>query len=60
MTTLVNSYTTAMSTLKARKGDAGTLTWDAGEGWKGEAFWCPRRRRIVQFSVNPHGDRIVV
>ena len=53
------SYASALATLKARKSAAGTVSWDAGEGWRGEAFYCERRKRVVTTSVNPDGMRVV-
>jgi hypothetical protein len=35
------------------------VTWDAGEGWTAEAYYCNWRRRIVAVSINPEGMRIV-
>lgn len=32
---------------------------DAGQGWSFEMYYCPRRKRRVSVSINPHGDRIV-
>lgn len=52
------SYAAAMADLKARKGAAGVALWDAGNGWLGEGYWCPKRRRVVQCGINPAGMRI--
>lgn len=30
----------------------------AGNGWTFEVYYCPRRKRQVWTSVNPHGLRI--
>lgn len=30
-----------------RAKDSTLVTWDAGDGWRGEGYYCPRRNRIV-------------
>ena len=52
-----NSYREAMAAIEGDKKFAGTVRWDAGEGWTAEAY--RHRGRIVQVSINPDGMRIV-
>jgi hypothetical protein len=52
-----NNYREAISFLEGNKTFTGTVRWDAGEGWKAEAYW--HRGRILQVSINPAGMRIV-
>lgn len=52
-----SSYRAAIQALEADRKYSGTVTWDAGEGWKAEAYW--HRGRIIQVSINPDGMRIV-
>lgn len=50
MTTFTHTtYTEAQTQLKRNKrnNDQTMVTWDAGDGWKAEAYWCARRKRIV-------------
>ena len=43
------SYAEAQKALKANKrsGSSAQVTWDAGDGWKGVGYYCPRRNRII-------------
>ncbi len=52
-----SNYREAISFLEGNKTFTGTVRWDAGEGWKAEAYW--HRGRILQVSINPAGMRIV-
>jgi hypothetical protein len=44
-----DSYDSAMRQIaENRRANVETLvTWDAGDGWRGEGYWCSRRRRLV-------------
>jgi len=53
------TYKKAMKILKSKKENAGVLEWDSGDGWKARAYYCQRRRRIIQHSINPDGMLIV-
>ena len=46
------SYAEAQKALKANKrtGSTASVTWDAGDGWKGVGYYCPRRNRIIQVA----------
>jgi hypothetical protein len=35
------------------------VTWDAGDGWKGEGRYCNRTKRIVTVAINPAGFRVI-
>jgi len=50
-----DSYKEAMAALQADR--KLTASWDAGEGWKAEAYW--NRGRLIMVSINPDGLRIV-
>ena len=50
-----SSYKEAMAALQVDH--KLTAYWDAGEGWKAEAYW--HRGRLIQVSINPDGLRIV-
>ena len=54
------SYAEAQKALKANKrtGSTVSVTWDAGDGWKGVGYFCPRRNRIIQ-AVEKNGFRLV-
>jgi hypothetical protein len=43
-----SSYAEGMRQLarNERAKDSTLVTWDAGEGWRGEGYYCPRRGRI--------------
>jgi hypothetical protein len=50
MTTFTHTtYAEAQAQLKRNKrnNDQTMVTWDAGDGWTAEAYWCVRRKRIV-------------
>lgn len=52
------SYREAISLLETKKAKAGVLTWDAGEGFRSEGFWCSKRRRPVVTLITPEGMRV--
>jgi hypothetical protein len=43
------SYAEAQKALKANKriGSSASVTWDAGDGFTGVGYYCPRRNRII-------------
>jgi hypothetical protein len=43
------SYAEAQKALAANKrsGSSVRVTWDAGDGWTGAGYFCPRRQRII-------------
>lgn len=47
-----DSYQAAQDQLKRNKrnNDGTLVTWDAGDGWTAEAYWCDRRKRIITLS----------
>ena len=49
MTFTHTSYAEAQAQLKRNKrnGITNLVTWDAGDGWKAEGYFCPRRNRII-------------
>lgn len=49
------SYKSALATLKKDKERAGTVTWDAGDGHLGRAYYCTWRKRVVVETVMPSG-----
>lgn len=53
------SYSAAIAAVKKSKAAAGTVTWDAGEGFTGRAYWCAWRKRVVQQTVTPAGMVLV-
>lgn len=44
-----DSYESAQVALRAnkRRGVSTLVTWDAGDGWRGEGYYCPRRDRVI-------------
>jgi hypothetical protein len=62
MTTYTHaSYNEAMRQLQRNKrtNDQSLLTWDAGDGWTGKGYWCPRRGRIIVKTVSASGFEVI-
>ena len=49
------SYAAAIAAVKKAKASAGTVTWDAGDGFTGRAYWCTWRKRLVTETLTPAG-----
>lgn len=47
-----DSYTSAQAQLKRNKrnNDSSLVTWDAGDGWTGEGYYCTWRKRIINHA----------
>ena len=43
------TYAAAQAALAANKRSRSSerVTWDAGDGWTGAGYYCPRRRRVI-------------
>ena len=57
----MNTYTEAMEELKRNKrNNSSTLVlWDAGDGFTGEGYWCPQRKRIITMVRTTDGITII-
>jgi len=55
-----SSYDEAQKALQANKriGSSMLVTWDAGDGWTGEGYFCSQRNRIVTAAVNSSGFKV--
>lgn len=49
------TYASAIAAVKKSKATAGTVTWDAGDGFTGRAYWCDWRKRVVVETRTPAG-----
>jgi len=56
-----SSYAEGMRQLARNKRakDSTLVTWDAGDGWRGEGYYCPRRNRVV-IGTRSLSDRMIV
>jgi hypothetical protein len=46
--------------INRRVGDSTLVTWDAGDGWRGEGYYCPRRRRVILATRSLSDPNIVI
>ena len=56
------SYSAAMAALRANKRARceHLVTWDAGDGWRGEGYYCSRRNRIVTCARSIKNPMMVI
>ena len=56
------SYDAAMAALRVNKRARceHLVTWDAGDGWRGEGFYCSRRNRIVTCARSIENPMVVI
>lgn len=55
-----DSYASAQAQLKRNKrnNDGSLVTWDAGDGWTAEGYYCTRRKRIVSL-IRQNGFTVI-
>ena len=60
MSVTYTTYEAAQQALKEykRKGRTTIASWVIGGGWTAEAYFCPRRNRIITASVNAEGFKV--
>lgn len=57
-----SSYADGMRQLARNKRakDSTLVTWDAGDGWRAEGYYCPRRKRVVVATRSLANPLIVI
>lgn len=55
------NYSEAQAILKRNKRTKNeeVVTWDAGDGWTAQAFYCKQRNRIISTTISPAGFTLV-
>jgi len=59
-TNTLQSYKSAQSQLAANKrnNSSALVTWNAGDGFIGNGYWCAQRKRIITSVITSSGHQI--
>jgi hypothetical protein len=58
--TTLQTYTSAQTQLAANKrnNNSALVTWNAGDGFTGNGYWCAQRKRIITSVITSSGHQI--